>query len=69
MRRRRVPTWPLAALFVGVTVTAVVTYGVTWFRTPAEVGLVIFAAVGVDAIVRASTRTFQAGGQAPGGST
>jgi 4-amino-4-deoxy-L-arabinose transferase-like glycosyltransferase len=69
MRRRRVPTWPLAALFVGVTVTAVVTYGVTRFRTPAEVGLVIFAAVGVDAIVHAITHTFHAGGQAPGGST
>jgi hypothetical protein len=69
MRRRRVPTWPLAALFVGVTVTAVVTYGVTRFRTPAEIGLVIFAAVGVDAIVHAVTHAFHAGGQAPGGST
>ncbi len=68
MRRRRVPTWPLTALFVGVTVTAIVTYGVTRFRTPAEIGLVIFAANGLDAIVRAMRpeRRAHAEGQSPG---
>jgi 4-amino-4-deoxy-L-arabinose transferase-like glycosyltransferase len=67
MRRRRVPTWPLTALFVGVTVTAMITYGVTRFRTPAEIGLVIFAAFGVDAIVRVIKP--QVAGHAPGTST
>jgi 4-amino-4-deoxy-L-arabinose transferase-like glycosyltransferase len=67
MRRRRTPTWPLTSLFIGVTVTAIVTYAATRFRTPAEIGLVIFAAFGVDAIVRAFTP--QTAGQAPGGST
>jgi hypothetical protein len=67
MRRRRVPTWPLTALFVGVTVAAVVTYGTTRFRAPAEVGLVIFAAFGIDAVARAITS--HGAGHASGGST
>jgi 4-amino-4-deoxy-L-arabinose transferase-like glycosyltransferase len=71
MRRRGVLTWPLTALFVGVTIAAIVTYGVTRFRVPAEIGLVIFAAFGLDAIVRAVTRRRDAhvAGQRPGGLT
>jgi 4-amino-4-deoxy-L-arabinose transferase-like glycosyltransferase len=71
MRRRGLLTWPLTALFVGVTITAIVTYGVTRFRVPAEIGLVILAAFGVDAIGRAllPRRAVQVEGQSPGGST
>jgi hypothetical protein len=33
-----------------VTVTAIYAYGATRFRTPAEVALVVLAAVGLDAL-------------------
>ena len=46
--RRRTPLWPLAATFVMVTITAMVLYGLTRFRVPAEVAIVVLAAVLVD---------------------
>jgi 4-amino-4-deoxy-L-arabinose transferase-like glycosyltransferase len=49
LRRRRVPITPLVAQFVIVTVTAAAIYGLARFRTPAEVSLVVLAAVAVDA--------------------
>jgi 4-amino-4-deoxy-L-arabinose transferase-like glycosyltransferase len=51
LRRRRVPLTPLVAQFVMVTVTAVAIYGLVRFRVPAEVALVVLAAVGVDRLV------------------
>jgi 4-amino-4-deoxy-L-arabinose transferase-like glycosyltransferase len=48
LRRRRVPITPLVAQFVIVTVTAAAIYGITRFRTPAEVSLVVLGAVALD---------------------
>jgi 4-amino-4-deoxy-L-arabinose transferase-like glycosyltransferase len=48
LRRRRVPITPLLAQFVIVTVTVAAIYGITRFRTPAEVSLVVLAAVALD---------------------
>jgi 4-amino-4-deoxy-L-arabinose transferase-like glycosyltransferase len=52
LRRRRVPITPLVAQFVIVTVTAAAIYGITRFRVPAEVSLVVLAAVAVDHLWR-----------------
>ena len=49
LRRRRVPLTPLVSQFVIVTVTAAAIYGLVRFRVPAEVSLVVLAAVAVDA--------------------
>ena len=48
LRRRRVPITPLVSQFVIVTGTAAAIYGITRFRIPAEVSLVVLAAVAVD---------------------
>ena len=48
LRRRRVQITPLMSQFVIVTVTAAAIYGITRFRVPAEVSLVVLAAVAVD---------------------
>jgi 4-amino-4-deoxy-L-arabinose transferase-like glycosyltransferase len=48
LRRRQVPITPLVAQFVIVTVTAAAIYGITRFRAPAEVSLVVLAAVAFD---------------------
>src|SRR4051812_11423067 len=49
LRRRRVPITPLVSQFVVVAVTAAAIYGLVRFRVPAEVSLVVLAAVAVDA--------------------
>ena len=56
LRRRRVPITPLVAQFVIVTVTAAAIYGIVRFRVPAEVSLVVLAAVAVDAWWASRTR-------------
>jgi 4-amino-4-deoxy-L-arabinose transferase-like glycosyltransferase len=48
LRRRRMQLTPLLSQFVVVAVTAGAIYGITRFRTPAEVSLVVLAAVAVD---------------------
>jgi 4-amino-4-deoxy-L-arabinose transferase-like glycosyltransferase len=48
LRQRRRPTWPLVAPFVMVTIVAAAFYGITRFRVPAEVSIVVLAAVAVD---------------------
>jgi 4-amino-4-deoxy-L-arabinose transferase-like glycosyltransferase len=48
LRRRRVPITPLVSQFVIVVVTAAAIYGLVRFRIPAEVSLVVLAAVAVD---------------------
>jgi len=52
LRRRRVPITPLVAQFVVVTITAAAIYGLARFRTPAEVSLVVLAAVAFDGWLR-----------------
>lgn len=49
--RRRMPVWPLLAPFVMVTVTAMLLYGLTRFRVPAEVAIVVLAAVLIDRLL------------------
>jgi len=53
LRRRRTGVWILLMPFVVVSLTAVLTYGNARFREPADVVLVILAAIGVDALWRA----------------
>lgn len=50
--RRRVTVVPFVALVALVSCAALVLYGNTRFRTPAEVGVVVLAAVAVDAALR-----------------
>lgn len=55
LRRRTIPVWPLAAMFLLVTIVALLIYGEPRFREPAEIALVGLAAVGVERlVVRAS---------------
>jgi 4-amino-4-deoxy-L-arabinose transferase-like glycosyltransferase len=48
LRRRRVPITPLVSQFVIFVVTAAAIYGLVRFRIPAEVSLVVLAAVAID---------------------
>jgi asparagine N-glycosylation enzyme membrane subunit Stt3 len=50
-RRRRAVLWVLCAPIMVVTIGAVVTYGQTRFRAPAEPSLAILAAVGIVALI------------------
>jgi 4-amino-4-deoxy-L-arabinose transferase-like glycosyltransferase len=59
-RRRNVPMMPLLAMPVIATVAALVAFGNTRYRIPAEITIVVLAAVGVDDLWerwRGSTRT------------
>jgi 4-amino-4-deoxy-L-arabinose transferase-like glycosyltransferase len=47
MRRRRIPILPLLAVALTATLAAATTFGVTRYRAPAEVSLVVAAAVGM----------------------
>jgi hypothetical protein len=49
LRRRGVRIWPLVGTIVIVTLTAALFYGIVRFRVPAEVAIVVLAAVGIDA--------------------
>jgi 4-amino-4-deoxy-L-arabinose transferase-like glycosyltransferase len=51
-KRRTFPVWPLLSMFVLVSVTAVVFYATFRFRIPAEVALVVLAALGIDGLLR-----------------
>jgi 4-amino-4-deoxy-L-arabinose transferase-like glycosyltransferase len=52
LRRRGEVTWILLAPFIIVAVTALTTYGNLRFREPAEIALVVLAAVAVDELLR-----------------
>jgi 4-amino-4-deoxy-L-arabinose transferase-like glycosyltransferase len=52
LRRRRALLWPLLAPVVMVIVTAAAFYGYLRFRQPAEISLVVLAAVALDALAR-----------------
>jgi hypothetical protein len=56
LRRRRVPLVPLVSMIALATATAVVAYGAIRFRMPAEIAVVILAAVGIDACLRSLRR-------------
>jgi 4-amino-4-deoxy-L-arabinose transferase-like glycosyltransferase len=49
--RRRIPVSPLLAMAGVITVTAAITFGATRYRVPADVMIVILAAVGIEALV------------------
>lgn len=52
LRRRRVKIWPfLVVVVVVATVTAAISFGITRYRAAAEVVLVLFGAVGFDALL------------------
>ena len=59
LRRRSVRIWPLAVLPVIVTLAAVLSYGQTRFRVPAEPVIVILAAATIAAIVNSRARGAQ----------
>ena len=56
LRRRRLTQWPLLVPAGVLTVVAALAYGLVRFRAPFEVCLVVLAAAGVDALVRAIGR-------------
>ena len=47
MRRRKVTILPVVIPMVIVTFAAATTFGITRYRAPAEVGLVLAAAIGI----------------------
>ncbi len=52
LRRRRVKIWPFLVVVVMVaTVTAAISFGITRYRAAAEIALVVFGAVGFDALL------------------
>jgi 4-amino-4-deoxy-L-arabinose transferase-like glycosyltransferase len=60
LRRRAVPVWILTSTFLLVSVSSVLIYGDVRFRQPAELSLVILAAVAADELWR------RRGGPSPG---
>lgn len=48
LRRRRTPTWLLISPCVAVSLTALLTYGIQRFREPAEISLVVLAAMALE---------------------
>lgn len=51
LRRRPTVLWPLVATAVAVTATAALFYGIVRFRVPADVAIVVLAAVAVDRVL------------------
>jgi hypothetical protein len=51
LRRRRIPIWPFVMQFVIVVITAAAFYGITRFRIPVEIVLVVLTAVTIDALL------------------
>ena len=56
MRRKKIPILPLLAFAAIATFAAALTFGVTRYRAPAEVALVLTAAIGIEAVWRRSRR-------------
>lgn len=56
LRRRGVPSFPATSAVVNVAVTAVLFYGSTRFRAPAEPAIVLLAAVAIDRGLRSATK-------------
>ena len=51
MQRRGIPLSPIIGLAAAVTLTSMLSFGVTRYRLPADIGLVILASIGIDAMV------------------
>jgi hypothetical protein len=64
LRRRGVEVWILIASIVLISITAMLTYGNQRFREPADVALVVLAAVGLAVLSR---RRPTRGAARPGG--
>jgi 4-amino-4-deoxy-L-arabinose transferase-like glycosyltransferase len=60
LRRRHVALLPLLAPILIVTLNAAASYGLVRFRAPAEVSLVVLAAIGLDALVTRGDASDQA---------
>jgi 4-amino-4-deoxy-L-arabinose transferase-like glycosyltransferase len=54
---RRRGVWPFVAIALTVTLTAAAFYGAVRFRAPADVALVVLAAVALDALIAAASST------------
>jgi hypothetical protein len=52
LRRRGQPISPLVGMAAMITVTAAWTFGTTRYRIPADVALVVAAAVGIETLLR-----------------
>ncbi|MGH9024726.1 MAG: glycosyltransferase family 39 protein [Acidimicrobiia bacterium] len=57
--RRHAPVWPLLVFVVIVAVSVAITFGQTRYRAPAEVPIVLLAAVAVDGMARSRAPTPQ----------
>ena len=66
LRRRRAVVWPLLVPFALVTLISAFGYGTIRFRVPAEVSIVVLAAVAIDALWRRrrSRQDHEAGAEA-----
>jgi 4-amino-4-deoxy-L-arabinose transferase-like glycosyltransferase len=56
LRRRRVPIYPLLAVPLTVAISTALTFGQTRYRGPAEIALVLLAAVGIDNLTEQARR-------------
>ncbi len=55
LRRRGIPLSPIVGLAAAATLTAMLSFGITRYRVPADVALVVAGAIGIDRIVRRGT--------------
>jgi 4-amino-4-deoxy-L-arabinose transferase-like glycosyltransferase len=68
LHRRGTTLIPVLSTVVVVAVAAAITFGITRYRVPVDVALVVLAGVGADGVLRRWPRG-QASGQAPAGSS
>lgn len=68
LRRRRTPLWVLVAPAVSVTMAAVLGYGFLRLREPADLTLVVAAAVAIDQFLHSRSPSAASGSGAPAGS-
>ena len=68
LHRRRTTLIPVLSTVVVVAVAAAITFGITRYRVPVDVALVVLAGVGADGLLRRWPRR-QASTQPPGGSS
>jgi hypothetical protein len=55
-RRRSITVAPLISLTVIVTIVAMVFYGITRFRLPAEIAMIVYAAIALDTVTARTNR-------------
>ena len=64
LRRRRQPLFILIAPFLLVVLVSVTAYGILRFRAPADVALVVLAAVAIDALLGSRRQAPRSAGSA-----